>query len=119
MTKVEFEQSLLDAIDKAKQAVEAAGVAWTNWKSLPANNAYETLEDAEEDLHFKLREMAAEDCEGSYNVGADTYKQVFIVDGVYYLGVLRCEYNRHDKRYYYVEESRFTYTKIEDPSAYL
>lgn len=42
----------------------------------------------------------------------ETYEQEFIVSGVRYLGTLECEYNRHDKTYYYVEDAKFSYKEL-------
>ncbi|EJO27457.1 hypothetical protein QWC_31731 [Achromobacter marplatensis] len=70
------------------------------------------MEDAEGEVEEMLRGRAHEDCEGSYNCGAEVYDQEFMVDGVKYVGTLKCEYNRHDKTYYYLEEAEFSVEKV-------
>ena len=69
------------------------------------DKVYKTLEEAldeERDAHF---EEAAEDCEGSYNIGADYYETlVYITDESKYYNIkTKFEYNRHDKQYYYID----------------
>jgi hypothetical protein len=77
----------------------------------PENFRYEDLEEASE-LEWDLRERASEDCEGSYNCGDDEYRQEFYVGDKKYVAILyQIFYNRHDKRYYFVDGSNF---RIED-----
>lgn len=69
------------------------------------DKVYKTLEEAldeERDAHF---EEAAEDCEGSHNIGADYYETlVYITDESKYYNIkTKFEYNRHDKQYYYID----------------
>lgn len=94
-------------VETAKTALAIAETAIETWKQLPENNVFASLEAAEE-LEEDLLERASTDCEGSYNCGLDVYEQKFIVDGKQYTAKLSVEYNRHDKTYYYVEESEFT-----------
>ena len=54
--------------------------------------------------------MAFEDCEGAGNCGMDKYTQEFIVGDMHYIATLTVEYNRHDKTYYYIDETDFTVT---------
>lgn len=66
---------------------------------------YATLEEAladERDSHF---EQAAEDCEGSYNIGCDSYETLVYItaESKYYEIKTKFEYNRHDKQYYYID----------------
>lgn len=56
--------------------------------------------------------MADDDCEGSHNCGLDEYRQEYIVDNIKYVGILNVEYNRHDKTYYYVEDSSYSSRKV-------
>ncbi|ATW58260.1 nicotinamide phosphoribosyltransferase [Pseudomonas phage ventosus] len=69
------------------------------------DKVYKTLEEAleeERDAHY---EEAAEDCEGSHNIGADYYETlVYITDESKYYNIkTKFEYNRHDKQYYYID----------------
>lgn len=68
---------------------------------------------AEPAIYSKLEAEAHSDCEGSYNCGNPQYTQQFYVNDVLYEGVLDVEYNRHDKTYYYIEETNFTVRKVE------
>lgn len=83
--------------------------ALSEFDSAIEQNVFDTLEDAIEVLTERLLEQACADCEGSYNCGVEEYTQEFVVDGIHYMGTLTCEYNRHDRTYYYVEEHKFTY----------
>lgn len=51
-----------------------------------------------------VQEKANDDCEGSGNVGEDTYSVDYLYDDKYYQAVVEVEYNRYDKQYYYTEE---------------
>jgi hypothetical protein len=110
MTKEELQQ----AIEVAKKNLAAAETALADFISAPENNVFDSLEDAVETIENRLRGQAGEDCEGSYNCGSDEYEQEFIVNGIRYLGTLQCEYNRHDKTYYYLDGAEFTYKVLDD-----
>jgi hypothetical protein len=73
------------------------------------NHVYDSLEDAEFRLEGILCRKANEACEGSYCCGENEYSQDFIVDGKEYIAIMSFEYNRHDKTYYYVDYSDFSY----------
>ncbi len=64
------------------------------------------FKDEEEALGFfedKHYEEASTDCEGSYNWGCDEYATECTINGEYYVVTTPFEYNRHDKKYYYVD----------------
>ena len=82
-------------------------------KSSPEYNKFDNMEVASVAIESKLEVQAEEDCEGSYNCGNPQYIQQFYVNDMLYEGVLDVEYNRHDKTYYYVENSEFTVRKVE------
>jgi len=111
MTKEETFQALTLAIKEAEHKLALAEQALEDFNSLAWNNTFETLEDAESVLTEKLWAKASADCEGSYQRGCDEYEQEFIVQGEYYVGTLKVEYNRHDKQFYYVDGTEFTITK--------
>jgi hypothetical protein len=93
----EAERALQVAIDERQEYLEA-----------PERNVFETLEDASDELLETLLELASEDCEGSHCMGLDRYERLCYVGDVLHLAVLTVEYNRHDKRYYYVDGHDFT-----------
>ncbi|QYW06677.1 putative nicotinamide phosphoribosyltransferase [Pseudomonas phage UAVern] len=69
------------------------------------DKVYATLGEAldeERDAHY---EEAAEDCEGSHNIGADYYETLVYIteESKYYNIKTKFEYNRHDKQYYYID----------------
>lgn len=100
-------------VETAKAALAQAEKALAEFETDPEQNVFASLEDAEHVLMVRMHEWAHDDCEGSHNCGSDKYEQEFIVDGVHYLATLECEYNRHDKTYYYLEEATFSYKEID------
>lgn len=112
-----MKQELENAVKEAYTALYAAQAALEAWHSLPENNVYPSLKEACVDIENKLLNKACEDCEGSYNIGLEQYTQKFFVNtpessSIQYEGKLSVEYNRHDKQYYYVDGSTFTFEEI-------
>lgn len=105
-------QQLLAAVVTAQQVLIQAEAALDEWQNRTENHVYPTIEQACTVLEGRLYSQASAACEGSYNLGLDEYTQEFIVDGVHYLATLACEYNRHDKQYYYVDGRSFTYKQV-------
>lgn len=103
---------LILAVKEAEKALNVARNELLEWESLAENNVFDDLWYAVFKIEVRLYGLAAADCEGSYNCGQETYEQEFIVSGVRYLGTLECEYNRHDKTYYYVEDAKFSYKEL-------
>jgi hypothetical protein len=95
-------------VSRARIALAAAGRALELFESRPENNVFASVEEAASALENRLMDKAHDDCEGSHNCGLDVYTQEFIVDGKHYIAKLKCEYNRHDKTYYYVDGHTFT-----------
>jgi hypothetical protein len=91
----------------AEDAFKAATLLVQQAEALAENNAYDSLEEASGKIENILGGRAHGDCEGSYNCGAEEYRQEFIVGGIKYVGILEVEYNRHDKTYYYVDSTDF------------
>ena len=104
-------EELINEVRLAEIALFSAKEALQNFLDLPENNVYVDLPTAIKLVVRKLQEKAFNDCEGAGNCGLESYEQLFIVNGDTYLGTLYCEYNRHDKTYYYIEDSRFEYVK--------
>jgi hypothetical protein len=104
-------EDLEAAVNSARNALAFAEKELLEFERSPNNFRFDNLDDAFE-LEWELRDRASEDCEGSYNVGDDEYRQEFYIDDKKYTAVLfNIEYNRHDKRYYYVDYAKF---RIED-----
>jgi len=85
-------------------------------EGLADNYRFDSINVAERKIEEKLLAEAEEDCAGKYNCGNPQYIQEFYVDNELYTGILDVEYNRHDKTYYYVEESTFTVKKVNEDS---
>jgi len=100
-------------INDLRQSLTAAETELHLLQSSPENNKFSSMKVAVSAIEDKLLSEASNDCEGSYNCGNPQYTQEFYVNDVLYVGVLDVEYNRHDKTYYYVEESTFTVKKVE------
>jgi hypothetical protein len=107
-----IKEMIIDAKTDVEFCSERLRQAELNLESLESdilNHVYESLEDAEFRLEGILCRKANEACEGSYCWGEDEYSQDFIVDDKEYTAKMTFEYNRHDKTYYYVDYSDFSY----------
>lgn len=104
--------ALVDNIADIERKLAEARATLVAFDALPENNTFDDYEQACASIEGELEHQAHSDCEGSYNLGDDVYEQEFIVNGKHYLGKLEVEYNRHDKTYYYVDETKFTVTEI-------
>jgi len=102
-------ETLQQAVKDAQEALNAAQSALYAFETSAENNVFESIKAACRKLETTLLDRAHEDCEGSYNCGDEEYTQEFIVDSVKYIASLKCEYNRHDKTYYYVDGHKFSY----------
>ena len=100
-------ESLKAEIDIAQKALGVAQTAYDAFNQATENNVFESLEAAEA-LEDALSDRAFQDCEGAGNCGANVYEQEFMVGDVVYVATLECEYNRHDKTYYYLDGSEFS-----------
>lgn len=101
----------IDAIRKAEDAVVAAKAALVDYDSSIENNTYLTLTEAEYQITDRYRDIAHSEC-GSYMMGAESYTQKFMVDGELYEAMICFEYNRHDKEWYYVDGTEYSYRKL-------
>jgi hypothetical protein len=100
------------AVMSAKSSLKFAEEELATFDQAPENNRFDSLEDALGTIQETLYERAHDDCEGSYSFGDDQYSQKFYVGEDLYEAILYVEYNRHDKTYYYVEETEFEYKKL-------
>jgi hypothetical protein len=103
---------LIAAVRSSTEALAAANLALELFERDPKNNVFESIVEAERALYGALESRASADCEGSYNCGADEYRQGFFVDGVEHVAIASVEYNRHDKTYYYIESFDFSIEKV-------
>ena len=111
------QEELIAASNRVAQLTEDLKVAQALSEALfyhPKNNKFTDQQLAEATINGMLEDLAGSDCEGSYNCGNPQYIQQFYVNDVLYEGILDVEYNRHDKTYYYVEETNFTVKKLEE-----
>lgn len=109
--KMRTKQDLEAAVKAARLAYEFAQKELADFEQSAENHRYATIQEGFY-LEDDLTDRASEDCEGSYNIGADEYRQEFIVDDKKYVAILYdIEYNRHDKRYYFVDGHKF---RVED-----
>jgi len=107
----EFEK-LKSAIETAKEILAIAEKALYDFSIKAENNVYASIKDALSDIEIDLLDQAKADCEGAYNFGNDEYTQLFMVDSMTYLATLTVEYNRYDKKYYYIDVSEFSYEAV-------
>lgn len=77
------------------------------------NFQFESHENAKDNLYWLLQSKAEDACEGSHNCGAVEYTQLYqlIGDSKVYSGKIRVHYNRHDKTYYYVDSTEYSYSE--------
>lgn len=113
MTNAGLRAKLCDDIAEIELQLIHAKNNLATFDALPENNTFDDYQDACWIIEAKLSDMASNDCEGSHCYGADEYQQEFIVNGKHYLGKLAVQYNRHDKTYYYVDETDFTVTALD------
>lgn len=105
---------LESAIKAAQLSLEGAEHALDHFLSSPENNSFISLSEAEEELDERLIAKAHKACEKRGCFGLDKYTQRFTVDDEEYLATLEVEWNRHDKTYYYIDQSDFSIEKIKD-----
>lgn len=99
---------------QAQKALDAANAELAAFESRAENWLFDTLYEAG-GLEEVLLGRAAEDCEGSYNVGDEEYRQECLIAGKKYVAVLYdIEYNRHDKRYYYLDGHEFRIDEVNE-----
>jgi len=108
-------EELNEAVSTAQEALELAQSDLFNYLVKPENNTFTDLEVASGTIEGKLYSRADEACEGSYSRGQDEYVQLFYVNDVLYKGTLEVEYNRHDKTYYYIDETEFSVEEVKEP----
>ncbi len=76
------------------------------------HNTFATREDADLKVRRLLYERAEIDCGSSYCCGEDEYIQEFMVGTQKYQATMTVEYNRIEKRYYYIDSSKYTSKEI-------
>lgn len=109
MTREELEA----IVSNCTKALAEARQNLDNWNTAIEHNVYNSIGGAAI-LAETLADKAREDCEGSYNCGESIYTQDFLVGSTPYRAVLECEYDRHDKTYYYLDEYSFhIYTLVD------
>ena len=111
MSNAEHRAGLVDDVNAAQKRLDEAVGILHAFDCLPEQHRYETLEKARSEVECFLEDMASNACEGSHCCGEDEYTQVFFVGDTRYEGTLSVEYNRHDKTYYYVDGTTFTYAE--------
>jgi len=105
-------QNELEVLNKREQdlkiLIEELEQASCNW-------VFETHEDAEDCIQNYYEDLASNACEGSYSYGNDEYNQCYtlVTSDVVYIGTLSVEYNRHDKQYYYIDGTDYSYKQAE------
>ena len=104
-TKLELEKK----VNEAKHELAMAEFNLDNFMSSAENNRFEDLIEACSAVEDVLLTRAGDDCEWSHKCGRPSYAQEFMVGEQKYRGTLTVTYNRHDKTYYYVDGSSFSY----------
>lgn len=78
------------------------------------NNVFASHNEAELRLTCRFEEVARQDCEGSHNCGAEEYAQRYRLtdNDTTFEAIVSFEYNRHDKTYYYIDGSSYSYEAV-------
>ena len=95
------------AIAKLEQSLD-------DFDSLIENNQYTDQKDAEYSITNRFSCIAYEQCEGAGNCGLPMFKQRYQITGNpnTFEATVEFEYNRHDKTYYYIDGTRYSYVQI-------
>lgn len=72
----------------------------------------ETLKDKEWEIEQIARDQAFDDCEGAHNCGNEEYEVILKTKEGHFSVSVEFEYSRHDKTYYYVEESEVNWDTL-------
>jgi hypothetical protein len=112
MTIHEQVRALKNTISDLEQDLVSNKSELYRLERLPEYNKFANITIAGASIYDKLENEAHTDCRGSYNCGNPQYTQQFYVDDVLYVGILDVEYNRHDKQYYYIENTDFKVEKV-------
>ena len=108
----ETRKALVENITECEHNLTIAKNNLLLYDNSPEANVYDNLENALNWIENDLMIQAHADCEGSHNCGKPEYTRNFIIDGKFYRATLAVDYNRHDKTYYYVDGSQFSYAEI-------
>lgn len=109
---IQTRENILLNLESAKRELARREAELAAWDQDPKNNVFESLEDAERELYEILSDRASLDCVGSYNCGADEYRQGFFVGDKEYVAIADVEYNRHDKQYYFIDGYTFNIEEV-------
>ena len=98
---------LLHQVRQKESEIEDLELAACNW-------VFKTHEDAESKIQNYYEDIANNACEGSYSYGCEEYEQTYQLEDsdFIYQGVLKVEYNRHDKQYYYIDGTSYEFTQV-------
>jgi hypothetical protein len=112
--EVQLQLAFLETEKRAlRHYLELKEQEYENLRREIRNHVYESLDEAKKLISKYLEKLAHEACKGAGNSGNDEYSQDFIVDGVEYTATMIFEYGRHDKTYYYIDDSEYSY-KLKD-----
>lgn len=103
--------ALLNVLEHSLVEVAFAEMAFNAFDSRIENNSFDSLHQAEMVLTDRFEEIASEAC-GDSKWGKPEYIQQFMVDGELYEAKVEVDYNRHDKRWYYVDGTKYSYRKL-------
>jgi hypothetical protein len=99
-------------IKEAQKRLDYHKGALEDFRASHECNVFDNLEDAEDAIAEELEALAREECEGAYNCGNESYSRGFFVGGKAYEATMTFEYNHHDKTYYYIDSSEYSYKEI-------
>lgn len=97
-----------------QQAIGILEQSLDDFDSLIENNQYSDHKNAEYSITGRFSYIASEQCEGSHNYGEEMFKQQYQIAGNSntFEASVQFEYSRHDKTYYYIDETNYSYVQV-------
>lgn len=102
-----------------QKAIEVLEQSLIDFDSLIENNQYTDHTNAEYSITGRFENIAHEQCEGAHNCGEEMFKQIYQIAGNSntFEATVKFEYNRHDKTYYYIDGTTYSYVELQPNAA--
>ena len=102
-----------------QKAIATLEQSLVDFDSLIENNQYDSHRAAEKFIEGRFSNIASNQCEGSYNCGDDQFQQRYQLTGNpnVFEATVKFEYNRHDKTYYYIDGTDYSYVELQPNAA--
>ena len=103
------------SIAEHHKAIAALEQSLIDFDSLIENNQYADHGGAEDSITDRFDGIARTQCEGAGNCGLPMFKQRYQIAGNpnTFEATVKFEYNRHDKTYYYIDGTDYSYVELQ------